>query len=98
MTDFQSKFDGKRMDHRAQFFQIIIPLAREILNGPGGMKFKVNFFQHAKNLGWIPKTTRTKKAALQLLVELGKQGFGYVPKGTIKEALRASKTKARKAS
>jgi hypothetical protein len=91
-TNFQSKFDPARLEHRAQMFQILIALAREILNGPSGMKFKQNFFQHAKRLGWIPENIRTKRVGLEYLVNLAVQGFGYVPKGTVKEALAPKKT------
>jgi len=80
-------------------FQILIALAREVANGPNGMRFKVNFFAHAKKLGWIPKTCRTKKQGLVYLVDLAMQGFGYVPKGNVKDQYYAAiKPKMKKAS
>lgn len=83
MSDFVSKFDGKRLDHRAQMIAWLLMLAREVRNGPEGLKFKANPFASAKRVGWIPKTCRTKKQGLVYLVDLARQGFGYVPKGTV---------------
>jgi hypothetical protein len=96
MTDFVSKFNGRRVEHRAQMLQILIALSREVINGPNGMKFKQNFFANAKNLGWISAKTRTKKQGLVQLVQLAKEGFGYVPKGSVLQALNIAQKKTKK--
>lgn len=93
MEDFQTKFNGRRVDHRAQMLQILIAMSREVLNGPDGMRFRQNFLAHAKKLGWLPSKARTRKQALPLLVKQARLGFGYVPRGTVLKALESLESK-----
>lgn len=90
-----SKFNPQDPRHRMQMIQLIHALALEINTG---LKTKVNFFAHAKKLGWIPEGMRTKKQALNELVEQAKKGFGYVPKDRIKKAMKPTPIKRKKAA
>lgn len=84
MTEFQSKFNGRDARHRHAMLGILLMLAREIANGPDGMKFRQEPFEGAKHNGWIPNAWRSKQRALVSLVDQAQQGFGYVLRGNVK--------------
>lgn len=88
MAEFQSKFDSKNPGHRHKMLGTLIALSMEIETG---RKFsnKGDFLPHLKQIEWLPKSVRTKKDALKLLVDLSVQGFGYVPKGRVAKILEA---------
>lgn len=79
-----TEFNPRNMRHRMQMLQLVHALALEINTG---LRTKINFFQHAKALGWVDPKTRQRKQALEQLVTQAVRGFGYVPKGNIKRAL-----------
>lgn len=77
--------------HRAQLMQLIYALSTNIATG---LQHRVNFFAHAKRLGWIPESTRTKKQALPILVKLAKDSYpNWRPGGNTQRALNLCKTK-----
>jgi hypothetical protein len=96
VSDFQTKFNGRILAHRAQMLQILIAISREVLNGSSGPRFRQNFLAHAKKLGWLPSNARTRKQALPLLVDQAKLGFGYVPRGTVLKAMQSLESKSKK--
>lgn len=77
-----TKFNPHSLQHRMQMLQLIHALSLEIKTGM--RHSKINFFAHAKALGWIPQGTRTKRAGLALLCNQATRGFGYVVKPHIK--------------
>jgi hypothetical protein len=83
---FQSKFDPSNGPTRHKMLSTILALAMEINRG---VRFssKGNIVPHLRRIGWIPECTRTKKLALQQIVDLATQGFGYVPSESVKKAL-----------
>jgi len=88
MDEFHSKFNPTERAHRAQMLQIIYALSTELKSE---LRHKINFFAHAKKLGWLPKSIRIKKQALPFLVAEATEGFGYKPGTTVKQALAICK-------
>lgn len=86
MSEFKSKFNPAILGHRFKMLQLIHGFAIEV-NG-GRVSNKGSLLKHAKEIGWIPQNIRTKQVALQRLIHLAEQGFGYVSKGHVEKARR----------
>lgn len=86
MTDFQSKFDPTSGPICHKMLGTMRALAMEINTG---MRFsnKGNIVTHLKQIGWIPTSTKGKKAALTELVRQSTEGFGYQISDSVKRAL-----------
>lgn len=88
MANFVSNFNPNSGPHRHKMLGTIIALATEIQTGQP-FSSKGNIMSHLKAIGWLPKTVRRKKDGLALLVEQARQGWGYVPKGNVKDILES---------
>lgn len=90
---FQSKFDPSQVMHIAQMLQILHALSIEI-NHPPLRHSHVNFAQHARDLGWVPTSTKPKWRVLIKLVELAQSSsMNYTPRGSVLRALETAKSK-----
>ncbi len=86
MTKFKSKFTGATQGERFKMLQLIHGLSLEINTGIK-VSSKGSLVNAAKSFGWLPTDIRLKKVALSELVSQARNGFGYVPRDSVKSAL-----------
>lgn len=93
MTQFTSNFDPRSGPQRHKMLGTIIALSTEIETGQA-FSSKGSILSHLKTIGWLPKSVRRKEVGLALLVDQAVQGWGYVPKGRVKEILDRQEVKS----